>query len=231
MLGVLDQIILWTCICALIFGLGALAKVFQEIKIGVAFILGFIFLGLLISRQGVNLGPNTSLFLTLFMTLFPAGYMAADPFMTYLSAQSEKLFARDDFDPTYKTYAKRHRTNHFTDFQWFNSDGYHHWNQERYKEANEENGGYSHAEHSAEHSSQTTTKTGPTKADMLAILGLPEQTTGAKRIKSAYRKLARKYHPDILASKNISEAEKDRTAQKMQEINGAYDWLQDHGFA
>ena len=44
-------------------------------------------------------------------------------------------------------------------------------------------------------------------------------------IQKAYRKLARKYHPDLHAEK--SDREKDQAKQKFQQIQSAYDVLND----
>ena len=52
-----------------------------------------------------------------------------------------------------------------------------------------------------------------------------------KDIKSAYRKLAWKYHPDVLAKTELSDKELDAAETRMQEINHAYDWLKENGFA
>ncbi|VEU70102.1 molecular chaperone DnaJ [Mycoplasmopsis glycophila] len=56
------------------------------------------------------------------------------------------------------------------------------------------------------------------KRDYYDVLGISKTAT-AQEIKSAYRKLAKKYHPDVL---------KDGTSdEKMKEINEAYDVLSD----
>jgi len=44
-------------------------------------------------------------------------------------------------------------------------------------------------------------------------------------IKTAYRSMARTYHPDRFASKDHSDAQRTAAALKMQQINEAYDWL------
>lgn len=54
--------------------------------------------------------------------------------------------------------------------------------------------------------------------DPYAVLGINRNATDDE-IKSAYRELARKYHPDHYADNPLS----DLAAEKMQEINSAYD--------
>lgn len=56
--------------------------------------------------------------------------------------------------------------------------------------------------------------------DPYSVLGLP-QTATADEVKAAYRKLAKKYHPDL--NPGDKEAEK-----KMQEVNEAYDAIVNH---
>lgn len=60
----------------------------------------------------------------------------------------------------------------------------------------------------------------------LATLGLKKGAT-QKEIKSAYRKLAKKYHPDLLKSKSLSDAQIAQATQAMRDINAAYEWLED----
>ena len=50
------------------------------------------------------------------------------------------------------------------------------------------------------------------------VLGVTREAS-AEQIKKAYRKLARKYHPDI--------SKEDDAETRMQEINVAYDTLSD----
>lgn len=57
--------------------------------------------------------------------------------------------------------------------------------------------------------------------DYYEILGIPRDADD-KKIKSAYRKLARKWHPDL-----HSGAEKERAEEKFKEINEAYEVLSD----
>lgn len=58
----------------------------------------------------------------------------------------------------------------------------------------------------------------------LATLGLSNGAKAAE-IKSAYRALARKYHPDKLASQNLPETEMARAEAMMVKINQAYEYL------
>ncbi|GAB4464552.1 MAG: J domain-containing protein [Armatimonadaceae bacterium] len=60
---------------------------------------------------------------------------------------------------------------------------------------------------------------GPTYKDYYAFLGV-DKTASEKQIKDAYRKLARKYHPDVNPGDTTAE-------EKFKEISEAYDILSD----
>ena len=60
--------------------------------------------------------------------------------------------------------------------------------------------------------------------DYYKVLGV-DRAASEDEIQKAYRKLARKYHPDLHANK--SDEEKDRAKQKFQQIQHAYDVLND----
>ena len=61
----------------------------------------------------------------------------------------------------------------------------------------------------------------------LATLGLPANASSADA-KSAWRKLAKKYHPDKLISQNLPADEMAKAEAMMQTINEAYDWLKEN---
>ena len=60
--------------------------------------------------------------------------------------------------------------------------------------------------------------------DYYKVLGVPRSAT-SEEIQKAYRKLARKYHPDLHADKD--ERERDKAKQQFQKIQQAYDVLSD----
>lgn len=58
----------------------------------------------------------------------------------------------------------------------------------------------------------------------LNVLGLREPVHLIE-VKTAYRTLANRYHPDHYAAPHHSDAARDAAAKKMQDVNAAYDWL------
>ncbi|MEM5515715.1 J domain-containing protein [Henriciella sp. AS95] len=63
----------------------------------------------------------------------------------------------------------------------------------------------------------------PRKAH-LRTLGLSGQPD-AKALRSTYRKLAKKFHPDQFASSAHSDTARRKASARMSAINEAYDWL------
>lgn len=62
--------------------------------------------------------------------------------------------------------------------------------------------------------------------DPYSVLGLGANASFVE-IKSAYRKLVRKYHPDVLNTQNLSEEEIKKGIEKFHEINEAYEILKE----
>ena len=72
-----------------------------------------------------------------------------------------------------------------------------------------------------------STRSGPlTRAQCCAVLGVNINAT-EDEIRTAYRDLVRRYHPDILRSQNLPEAELERLGTLMRAINEAYEWIKD----
>jgi DnaJ like chaperone protein len=59
-----------------------------------------------------------------------------------------------------------------------------------------------------------------------AALGLSETAT-TDEVKKAYRKLAREYHPDVVANKGMGEDFQKFAAEKMRAVNSAYDSIKE----
>ena len=66
---------------------------------------------------------------------------------------------------------------------------------------------------------------GPDKADPYVILGL-ERTASDDEIKSAYRKLIKEHHPDLLASQGLPDEFIEMANEKLSVINVAYDHIE-----
>lgn len=64
----------------------------------------------------------------------------------------------------------------------------------------------------------------PKTDDPFILLGL-DPTTDAKAIKSAYRKRAMKYHPDVILNTDSSPKERDAASKVFARINAAYETL------
>lgn len=62
------------------------------------------------------------------------------------------------------------------------------------------------------------------RENYLRTLGLRGSITKSE-IKRAYRKLAKRYHPDQFAAHHHSTSDRECAAEKMVALNEAYDWL------
>ena len=66
--------------------------------------------------------------------------------------------------------------------------------------------------------------------DPFVVLGLdPSPNLDKKTIKRAYRRMALKYHPDVVTTKDSSPEEKKRASDRFAKINWAYDNLNGKG--
>lgn len=77
-------------------------------------------------------------------------------------------------------------------------------------------------------SQQTAYGTMTERATHLQTLGLSANANQAL-VKKTWRQLARAHHPDKLVSKNLSAEELEKSEDRMQAINEAYNWLKEHG--
>lgn len=66
---------------------------------------------------------------------------------------------------------------------------------------------------------------GPDKADPYVILGITRESSD-KEIKSAYRKLIKEHHPDLLASQGLPQEFIEVANEKLSVINVAYDRIE-----
>ena len=224
---------------SLAYSLGIAARVWWELKFALLFIFGLIsfgaFLQSLIFGQNLALaqGIKDLLIYTLMFTLL--GYFTGRPIVKYFNDRLESVLASDEFDPIYRKFAKRHRQGASPEDldEFFGNFRTKHT--KRRAEANT-----SYEQYSQYRRSQSRTEnTAPPppqdyrsdKDKMFDILEVSNRQASPKDIKSAYRKLAWKYHPDVLAKTELSDKELDAAETRMQEINHAYDWLKDNGFA
>lgn len=65
--------------------------------------------------------------------------------------------------------------------------------------------------------------------DPFEILNIPQATTDKKVIKKAYRRMAMKYHPDVVINSDSTAEEKKRASDYFAQINAAYELLSGKG--
>jgi hypothetical protein len=78
------------------------------------------------------------------------------------------------------------------------------------------------AEESEESERRRAEASSPPRSDPYAVLGVHREMSNGE-IHSAWRKLARHYHPDLLAAKDVSRHIVDLATKHLAEINAAYD--------
>lgn len=105
---------------------------------------------------------------------------------------------------------------------------YEYMKNDKYKEQEKRQEDQSKQENQSEKNRETHKKrfehvTNSRTKDALRLLELSEDVD-KQEIKSAYRKLAKKYHPDTLPT-NVSEKEKEEAAARFRSIHEAYEFL------
>lgn len=206
--------------------MGIAARIWWEIKFLLLWVIGFIFLGLLpfwvFMNESLSIGQDIQVAALCALIFIPFGYTTGH-------AAFERFLTSNAFDPTYRKYAKRNKKKYSAeDLDAF----YNHFKSKRGSSTSYEQ--YSQYRRSQKRSNSHMPPPQDYTSDkvkMFDILEVKDKSASSKDLKSAYRKLARKYHPDILASNDLSETELKAAEQRMQEINQAYDWLEDNGFA
>lgn len=227
--------------------MGVAARAWWEIKFFLVFILGCIFYGLflhsVVFQQEFMIGQDIQNIMTCTAVFTTLGFLSGPSIIKYFGARLERFLASDEFDPTYRKYAKRHKTafanddkNAFHDFfqthqaetRAESSTSYER-SSTSYEEYSQYRRSQSRPEGTAPHPPQQDYRSDKDK--MFDILEVSDSDASSKELKSAYRKLAWKYHPDALAKNELSEIQLKTAEERMQDINQAYDWLKDNGFA
>jgi len=208
--------------------LGAVMHYSKEFALAICFITAYIVLGVLFSQLPVQLPTELVTFLCVSMIFIPMGYATVETLIETLERKMETASGTGVFDELYKKYnAPRFRQD---PFEWFDSTNYSAWQEQLYKEA--AGGGAKEDDFKTHHGANKAPPFAlPEKDRMLAVLGLTSRDASAASIKKAYRKMARKYHPDMIAGQNLSESQKQAAEKKMQTINAAHDWLKENGYA
>ena len=235
--AVLHSIALGVIYTLTAYSAGAALRYSPDVRLLLGIISGFVGFGLItyVSLLGVDiqLPKPVSTFLWTAAFFGPLGYISAGPVLGWLDDKTESLFVSEDFDETYRKYAQANKKRHYeySEDDMRNHHKYHQWRKQSYSRASEGFNNHSKTSSGQKYNRASAHNGLSQKEKMFATLGLFTQNVSAAEIKSAYRKLARKYHPDILASQNLSEAEIDKAMKKMQSINAAYEWLEDNGLA
>lgn len=88
---------------------------------------------------------------------------------------------------------------------------------------------FEQTQHNTYRERSTTSRTHATslRSEYLQVLGLDESTAFSE-IKSAYRDLVRKHHPDLLRSQGVPIDDMKHAEEILKAINRAYEWLKHH---
>ena len=240
---VLHNIFKISLMISLAYILGLAARIWWELKLALLFIFGFVFFGTflqsLIFGQGLAIAQDIEDLIIYTLMFTPLGYLTGLPIIKYFNVRLESVFASDEFDPTYRKFAKRHRQGASPeDLDEFYGNFRTHHTETRAEKRAGPNTSYEQYSQYRRSQSRTENTAPPPPQDyrsdkdkMFDILEVSNRQASPKDIKSAYRKLAWKYHPDVLAKTELSDKELEAAETRMQEINHAYDWLKDNGFA
>lgn len=132
----------------------------------------------------------------------------------------------DDIKLILKRASKTSTDNDFRDYKeaefWSERENY----QKRRSQNTYSQQDYSQQDYSRENSSryEANTQSLNERQKALKVLGVSEDAT-EKDIRTAYRKLAMKYHPDRVHADGGTEADVEKATEKMSTVNRAYDYL------
>jgi len=131
---------------------------------------------------------------------------------------------------TLKRASKVSTDNDWRDFSEKSFWKKHERRQQSYSQKTHSQGTYSQQDYARSHSSRRTysnTQSLSERQKSLRALGLTDGAT-EKDIRTAYRKLAMKYHPDRVQADGGTEKDVETATEKMSVVNTAYDWLCDN---
>lgn len=209
---------------------GFLMRLSSEAKLIIGVIVCIFIYGIGLSEfvfgQSVDIPSGLTNFILVAFIMLPIGYMSANPIIQSFNSRAERVFGSDEFDETYRKYAqKQYNQDKRDNADYFDAEAFRKQYHRHYHSGN-----YGANEQTYRQKKSFASTAQPEKYKYFKALDILDQDATADEIKSAYRKLARKYHPDVLASKGLGDAELDEAMKRMQEINAAHDWLKEEGY-